>query len=60
MDLVDELFEKVCAAGASITAAPGPMPWGYSASFRDFDGHVWMIVADDPEIERIDPSSTGA
>jgi predicted lactoylglutathione lyase len=56
---VDELFEKVCAAGAGVTTAPGQKPWGYSASFRDLDGHVWMIVAEDAALEGTEPSSSG-
>lgn len=44
---VGELIENARAAGASVIAAPGQQPWGYSASFRDLDGHVWMVIVTD-------------
>jgi len=42
---VDELTQKAKAAGAKIVAEPGRSYAGYSAQFRDLDGHLWMVVA---------------
>jgi predicted lactoylglutathione lyase len=41
---VDEIIARARAAGADVTAEPQPQPWGYSATFKDLDGHVWMVV----------------
>lgn len=41
---VNELVERVRAAGGEIAADPGHVSWGYSATFKDLDGHVWMVV----------------
>jgi len=42
---VDAIVARAVAAGASIVAAPAQQRWGYSGSFADPDGHVWLIVA---------------
>lgn len=40
---VDALIERARSAGAGVALAPAPQPWGYSASFTDPDGHVWIV-----------------
>jgi predicted lactoylglutathione lyase len=42
---VDAIVARALAAGASSIAAPGAQRWGYSGSFADPDGHVWLVVA---------------
>ncbi len=41
---VDALIAKAKAAGGRIASAPEQKPWGYSASFADLDGHLWLVV----------------
>ncbi|WP_392896470.1 VOC family protein [Saccharospirillum sp. HFRX-1] len=41
---VDSLVSRVRAAGGEIAAGPERESWGYSATFKDLDGHVWMAV----------------
>jgi uncharacterized protein len=41
---VDALVGRVRAAGGEIAADPARESWGYSATFKDLDGHVWMVV----------------
>lgn len=41
---VDALVDQARAAGADVFAEPTSQPWGYSASFRDPDGHAWMVT----------------
>ncbi|ATB48707.1 VOC family protein [Corallococcus macrosporus] len=40
---VDAFVAKARAAGAGIPSEPGRKPWGYSGTFKDPDGHVWML-----------------
>ncbi|MFP2957365.1 VOC family protein [Myxococcus sp. 1LA] len=40
---VDAFVAKARAAGADIPSEPGQKPWGYSGTFKDPDGHVWML-----------------
>nr|WP_216611748.1 VOC family protein [Myxococcus xanthus] len=40
---VDALIARAREAGAEVPAPPGKQPWGYSATFKDPDGHVWML-----------------
>lgn len=42
---VDAFAERAEKAGATVNAAPAEKPWGYSASFLDLDGHLWLMVA---------------
>ena len=42
---VDLIIARAIAAGASVVADPAEQRWGYSGSFADPDGHVWLIVA---------------
>ncbi|MGN9774653.1 VOC family protein [Micromonospora sp. H33] len=41
---VDAAVERARAAGAEVTLAPGPQPWGYAGTFADPDGHLWMVT----------------
>ncbi|HET9931440.1 MAG TPA: VOC family protein, partial [Polyangiaceae bacterium] len=40
---IAETYARAIAHGATAIAPPGPQPWGYSASFRDLDGHVLLL-----------------
>ncbi|MBL0696466.1 VOC family protein [Comamonas sp. JC664] len=42
---VDALVAKAREAGAEVPAPPARQPWGYSGTFKDPDGHVWMLDA---------------
>ncbi|WP_426752836.1 VOC family protein [Myxococcus sp. Y35] len=44
---IDALIARAREAGADIAAAPGQKPWGYSGTFKDPDGHVWMLQTAD-------------
>jgi predicted lactoylglutathione lyase len=41
---VDALVVRAREAGAAIVAEPAEQPWGYSGTFADLDGHVWMVT----------------
>lgn len=41
---VDALVERARAAGGSVVAEPATHDWGYSATFEDLDGHLWMAT----------------
>lgn len=42
---VDQVVEEARAAGATIVRAGAEQPWGgYSAAFRDPDGHPWEVA----------------
>lgn len=40
---IEALINRARKAGAEIAAEPSQKPWGYSATFKDPDGHVWML-----------------
>jgi len=40
---VDGILERARAAGAARVTAPRDQGWGYSGTFADPDGHVWMV-----------------
>ncbi|GAA0249341.1 VOC family protein [Cryptosporangium japonicum] len=42
---VNTLFERAHRAGAEIISAPDRQPWGYTATFADPDGHLWMVTS---------------
>jgi uncharacterized protein len=42
---VDELLQQAEAAGAKIITEPTQQDWGYTGSFSDPDGHIWMILS---------------
>lgn len=41
---VDALIARARAAGAEVVAEPAQQPWGYTGTFADPDGHLWMVV----------------
>ena len=43
---VDALVERARAAGAAIVGEPERQPWGYTGTFADPDGHLWMVTAE--------------
>ena len=47
-DDVDAFVARAREAGAAIVAEPGQKPWGYTATFADPDGHLWMVGLIDP------------
>jgi uncharacterized protein len=40
---VDALVARAREAGATIVAEPEQKPWGYTGTFADPDGHLWMV-----------------
>jgi uncharacterized protein len=40
---VDDLVERARRAGARIVGEPEQQPWGYTGTFADPDGHLWMV-----------------
>ena len=47
---VDELAEKVTAAGGNVFAAPAEFQgWMYGCAFSDLDGHRWNMLFRDME-----------
>jgi predicted lactoylglutathione lyase len=40
---VDALLATARAAGAEVVAEPELRPWGYTGTFADPDGHLWMV-----------------
>lgn len=42
---VDELISRATNAGAAIAVEPGRQPWGYTGTFADPDGHLWMVIS---------------
>ncbi len=40
---VRERIERAAEAGATIVEAPTEHDWGYTGTFADPDGHLWMI-----------------
>lgn len=41
---VDAVCALASAAGATVTRAPVPKPFGYSGVFADPDGHTWEVA----------------
>jgi uncharacterized protein len=41
---VDGIVERARGAGAEIVTAPAAQPWGYTGTFADPDGHLWMVA----------------
>lgn len=41
---VDAAMAKAVAAGATVVTPQVQMPWGYSGTIADPDGHVWQLV----------------
>jgi predicted lactoylglutathione lyase len=43
---VDTVTERARAAGATVVVEPADPGWGYSSTFTDPDGHLWMVETD--------------
>jgi uncharacterized protein len=43
---VDALVARAREAGATIVGEPERQPWGYTGTFADPDGHLWMVTAE--------------
>ena len=43
---VDAIIDRAVGAGAGLAVPPGRKPWGYTGSFTDPDGHLWMVRTD--------------
>ena len=46
---VDALVEKALAAGGTAPRAPQDHGFMYAHGFEDLDGHIWELVAMDPD-----------
>ncbi|RKQ90975.1 hypothetical protein C8N24_0791 [Solirubrobacter pauli] len=42
---VDAVIERARRAGGEIVTEPARQPWGYTGTFADRDGHLWMVTA---------------
>jgi uncharacterized protein len=40
---VNAVVERARLAGARIVAEPKRQPWGYTGTFADPDGHLWVV-----------------
>jgi len=45
---VDEIFERAEKAGATMVLRPEKKSWGYTGSFTDPDGHLWVVTNAEP------------
>ena len=45
---VDELVDLAARAGAVVVTPPQHQSWGYTGTFADPDGHLWMITSTPP------------
>ncbi len=43
---VDALMQRASEAGAEVVTAPAQQPWGYTGTFADPDGHLWMVTTE--------------
>ncbi|ROO89155.1 hypothetical protein EDD29_6842 [Actinocorallia herbida] len=41
---VDALIERARAHGARVIVEPSRLPWGYTGTFADPDGHLWSLL----------------
>jgi predicted lactoylglutathione lyase len=48
-DEVDALVQKALAAGGTAPRAPQDHGFMYAHGFEDLDGHIWELVAMDPD-----------
>jgi uncharacterized protein len=45
---VDAILDRARRAGARVVAEPQQQPWGYTVTFADPDGHLWMVTVTGP------------
>jgi predicted lactoylglutathione lyase len=43
---VDAVVARAHAAGAATVTEPAQQPWGYTGTFADPDGHLWMVTSE--------------
>jgi hypothetical protein len=43
---VGQVIERARDAGAEIITEPGQQPWGFTGTFADPDGHIWMVTSE--------------
>lgn len=43
---VVEVVGRAERAGARLVAEPAQQPWGFTGTFADPDGHLWMVVVE--------------
>lgn len=43
---VDVLLARARQAAAEIVSEPQQLPWGYTGTFADPDGHLWTVLAE--------------
>lgn len=43
-DEVDDLVDRVFAAGGRVVSGPEQKEWGYTGTFTDPDGHLWEAI----------------
>ena len=48
---MDAFFDRARAAGATVVAEPEQKPWGYTGTFADPDGHLWMVGLIQPDVQ---------
>jgi predicted lactoylglutathione lyase len=47
-DEVDVVIERAEKAGATVVLRPEKKSWGYTGSFSDPDGHLWVVTNAEP------------
>jgi uncharacterized glyoxalase superfamily protein PhnB len=47
-DEVDVVIERAEKAGATVVLRPEKKSWGYTGSFTDPDGHLWVVTNAEP------------
>ncbi len=47
-DEVDVAIERAEKAGATVVLRPEKKSWGYTGSFTDPDGHLWVVTNAEP------------
>nr|WP_192841663.1 VOC family protein [Arthrobacter sp. ERGS1:01] len=45
---VDERLRKARQPGATIVTDAALQPWGYTGTFADVDGHLWLVTSSSP------------
>lgn len=43
---VNDYIARAQQAGGEVVAEPAQRPWGYTGTFADPDGHLWMVTAE--------------
>lgn len=43
-DEVTDVVDRVRRAGGTVLTEPAQLPWGYSSTWADLDGHLWQVT----------------